>query len=66
MGIVEVLDGSTDGSLELNDLFSRIGGLVVDDDFQVHPFSIHDSFDCSQVQPEIVRIEDFELCMGHH
>ena len=35
VSIVEMLDGSTNGSLKLNDLFTRLSGLVVNNNFEI-------------------------------
>lgn len=43
MSILEVLDGSTHGSFELNDRGTVIGNLVVDDDVQFQSLGFQDT-----------------------
>lgn len=58
---MEVLDCSTDSSLKLQYSLSRIGDLVVDDDFEIHTLTVHHALDGAEIQPDIVGVEDFEL-----
>lgn len=59
--VLEVLDGSSSSSLQLNNSMALIGGLGVDDDLQLHAFILHDIFEGFQIDPKIVRVEDLEL-----
>lgn len=61
MSTFEVLDSSSDGSFKLDDSFTGICGLVVDDDFEVHAFTLHDALNGAEVEPNIVGVEDLEL-----
>lgn len=59
--VLEVLDGSSGSSLQLNNSMAIIGGLGVDDDLQLHAFSLHNILEGFQIDPQIVRVEDLEL-----
>lgn len=61
MGILEMLDGSTDSSFELDDLLALRSSLIVDNNFQVHSLFVHDTLDSLQVNPQVVGIENLEL-----
>lgn len=61
LSTAEVLDGSTDGSLELDDGFTGIERLVVDNNLQVELLVFEDTLDRAQVEPQIVGVEDLEL-----
>lgn len=61
VGILEMLDTGTDGRLELDHLLTTLGGLVVDDDLQLHGLLLHDALDGLEVDPQVVGVEDLEL-----
>lgn len=52
VSVSEVLDGSTDGRLELNNGLSLIRDLVVDDDLEVHAIIVHHALDSTEVDPQ--------------
>ena len=56
-----MLDTGTDSSLELNDLFTRVRGLVVDNDLQTEFTILDHTLDRLQVDPQVVGVEDLEL-----
>jgi len=45
VGVLEVLDGSTSGSLELHDCVAVVCGLGVDDDLELETLQLHDAFE---------------------
>ena len=57
----EVLDGGTDGGLELDDGFSLGGDLVVDNDLQVQLVVVQNALHRGQLHPHRVGVEDLEL-----
>lgn len=59
--VVEVLDTGTDGSLELDHLLARFGGLVVDNDLQGELTVLDNTLDRLEVDPQVVGVEDLEL-----
>lgn len=54
---VEVLDGSTNGSLELDDLLALVGRLVVDNDLERELVVVHDALDRLKVDPDVVGVD---------
>jgi len=61
MGLGEVLDRSTGGSLELDNSVAVVGRLGVDDDLELHRLGVHDALEGWEVEPEVVGVEDFEF-----
>lgn len=61
VGVVEVLDTGTDGSLELDHLLARLSGLVVDNDLQGELTVLDNTLDSLEVDPQVVGVEDLEL-----
>jgi len=61
MSTLEVLDGSTDGSLELDDWLAIIRNLVVDDDIKFHSTAVHYAFERMEVNVHRVGVEVLEL-----
>lgn len=57
----KVLDGGTDGGLELDDGFSLGGDLVVDNDLQVQLVIVQNALHRGQLHPHRVGVEDLEL-----
>ena len=45
VGVLEVLDGSTSGGLELDDCVAVVCGLGVDDDLELETFRFHDALE---------------------
>jgi hypothetical protein len=45
VGVLEVLDGSTSGRLELYDCVAIVCGLGVDNDLELKTLQIHDAFE---------------------
>ena len=45
VGVLEVLDGSTSGGLELDNCVAIVCGLVVDDDLELETFRFHDALE---------------------
>lgn len=60
-GVLKVLDSGTDSGLQLDNSFSGIRHLVVDDNLQVELVVVNHSLDRLQVDPNVVRVEDLEL-----
>jgi hypothetical protein len=56
-----VLNGGSDGGLELDDRFSLGGDLVVDDDLQIQLVIVQDPLHRGQLHPHAVGVEDLEL-----
>lgn len=56
----EMFDGGTDGGLELDDGLAGIRGLVIDNDLEVHPVTLHDSLDGLEVDPQADSCRVFE------
>ena len=61
MAVLEVLDGGTTSSLELNDRLAIVGLLGVDDDLEFHAFLFHDALEGLEVDPQVVGVEDLEF-----
>ena len=77
MSVLEVLDGGTSSSLELNNSVTVIGGLGVDDDVKLHTLVLHDALEgwrkiqcwnnplsiqrTLEIDPKIVGVENLEL-----
>ena len=61
LGTAEVLDGSTDGGLELDDGFAGFERLVVDNNLEIELLVVENTLDGAQVEPEVVGVEDLEL-----
>ena len=61
VAVPEVLDGRPGGGLELEHRRAIIHALRVDDDLEIHCATLHYALECAQVDPQIVRVEDFEL-----
>jgi len=59
--ILEVFNGGASGGLELYDSLTVIVSLGVDDDFQFHALSHHDSLQGLEVDPKVVSVEYLEL-----
>lgn len=53
-GVVEVLDGGTNGGLKLDDGFTRVGNLVVHNDLEVELVVVEDSLDRFEIHPDVV------------
>jgi hypothetical protein len=70
MGVVEVTDGSTDSSLELNNgdiglsLLVTGDGLAVGDDLHFELVILHDTLNSLEVEPDVVGVEVLELLNG--
>lgn len=70
VGVVEVADGGTDGSLELEDGNVRLAllvtgnGLAVGDNLHSQLVVLHDTLDGAEVQPDVVGVEVLELLDG--
>ena len=45
VGVLEVLDSSTSGGLELDDCVAVVCGLGVDDDLELETFRLHDALE---------------------
>ncbi|RUS14536.1 hypothetical protein BC938DRAFT_477312 [Jimgerdemannia flammicorona] len=58
---LKVLDSSADGGLELQNLFARVGGLIVDDDLKIHSGFVENAFNGAQVDPQVVGVKNLEL-----
>lgn len=52
-GVAEVLDGGSDGRLELDNGLAVVRDLVVDDNLEVHAVVVHDALDGTEVDPEV-------------
>ena len=51
MAVLEVLDGCTSGSLELDDGLAIIVSLRIDDDLELQALSLHDALErCKKVK----------------
>lgn len=64
MGTLEVLDRSTNSSLELDNRLAIISDLVVDDDIELHLARVHNALDRGKIHPQVVGVEDLELVDG--
>lgn len=64
LGATEVLDGGTDGSLELNNSLAALESLVVDNDLEVKLLVLENALDGTEVEPQVVGVEDLELLNG--
>lgn len=51
-----MLDGGTNGSLELNDGLTLVDDLVVDDDLEVEGILVHDALDRLEVAPCVLSV----------
>lgn len=61
MCILEVLDGSSGSSLELDNGLAVIIHLGIDDDLEFHAFVEHYALERLEIDPQVVGVEDLEL-----
>ena len=61
MSILEMFDGGSGGSFELDDCVTIICCFGVDDDFKFHPIGLHYALEGFQIDPQVVGVEDLEF-----
>lgn len=64
MCTVEMLDGGTDGGLQLNDLFAIVRSFVVNNDLHIQLAVVDNALDGFKRDPQVVSVEDLELFDG--
>lgn len=61
MRVLELLDRSPGGRLELDNGMPIIVRFGIDNDLKLQAFGIHDSLEGFEVDPEVVGVEDLEF-----
>ena len=61
MCVLEVLDGCSSSSLELDNGVAVIVRLGVDDNLEFHAFGVHDALERLEIDPQVVGVENLEL-----
>ncbi len=61
MRILELLDRSPGGRLELDDGMPVVVRFGIDDNLKLQTFGIHNSLEGFEVDPEVVGVEDLEF-----
>ena len=61
MSVLEVFDGCSSGSLELDNGMTIIIRLGVNDNLKFQALVVHDALECLEIDPQVVSVENLEF-----